>query len=111
MISAEEPVDLLIGLSVGAQVAAVVAAISSMASLHRPPGSAASVQITVPPPIGNLMLVSPTVDPQGRTVATLVTRWLAGGRRERTELLREQAPDWRRAGIRRVVAVVRSAHC
>ena len=109
-ISVEEPVDLLIGLSVGAQVAAVAAAVSSMIALRRQPCQATSLQATVPSQaIRGLMLVSPTVDPESRTVASLVARWLVGGRRERAGLLREQAPDWRRAGIRRVMAVVRSA--
>jgi pimeloyl-ACP methyl ester carboxylesterase len=108
-IAAEDPVDLLIGLSVGAQVAAVAAGVASTASLRRP-GSATPLPVTVPaPPIRNLMLVSPTVDPEARTTPALVTRWLAGGRRERAGLLREQLPDWRRAGPRRIAAVVRSA--
>ena len=109
-ISAEEPVDLMIGLSVGAQVVAMAAAVSSMIALREKPGPDASLQTTVPSPaIRGLMLVSPTVDPDSRTVASLLARWLACGRRERAGLLREQAPDWRRAGIRRVAAVVRSA--
>jgi hypothetical protein len=109
-ISAGEPVDLLIGLSVGAQVVAVAAAVSSMASVQEGPAPATPLRTTVAPPaIRGLMLVSPTVDPESRTGASLVARWLAGGRRERAGLLREQAPDWRRAGVRRVVAVVRSA--
>lgn len=109
-MSAEEPVDLLIGLSVGAQVVAVAAAVSSMIALRRQPGPITSPQAVVPSPtIRGLMLVSPTVDEESRTAASLVARWLAGGRRERAGLVREQAPDWRRAGIRRIVAVVRSA--
>lgn len=58
------PVDLLIGLSVGAQAAAVAAAAAPPSQLRR------------------LM---------------------------RPALLREQAPDWRRAGPRRLAALVRSA--
>lgn len=85
------PVDLLIGLSVGAQAAAVAAAAAPPSQLRR------------------LMLVSPTVDPRTRTGPRLLARWLAGGRLERPALLREQAPDWRRAGPRRLAALVRSA--
>lgn len=85
------PVDLLVGLSVGAQAAAVAAAAVD------------------PTQLGQLVLVSPTVDPQARTALRLLGRWLAGGRRESPRLLAEQAPDWRRAGPRRLARVVRSA--
>jgi pimeloyl-ACP methyl ester carboxylesterase len=85
---AGRPVDLLIGLSVGAQVAAVAAA-------------------TVPVP--RLMLVSPTVDPASRSAPRLLWRWLAGGRLESPSLLPQQLPDWWRAGAGRLTRVVRSA--
>jgi fermentation-respiration switch protein FrsA (DUF1100 family) len=49
------------------------------------------------------------VDPQARTAPRLLARWLGGGRVERPTLLREQAPDWRRAGPRRLAELVRSA--
>jgi pimeloyl-ACP methyl ester carboxylesterase len=84
------PVDLLIGLSVGAQAAAVTAA--SAGSLVR-----------------RLMLVSPTVDPVARTRPRLLARWLAGGRVERSGMLAEQWPDWRRAGARRIYGLLQSA--
>ena len=45
-ISAEEPVDLMIGLSVGAQVVAVAAAVSSMAALQPQTAPATSLQTT-----------------------------------------------------------------
>lgn len=83
------PVDLLVGLSVGAQAAA-------RAATH--PGAA-----------GRLVLVSPTVDPAARSVPALLGRWLAGGRVEPPRLGLEQVPDWLAAGPRRVAAVVRSA--
>ena len=89
-ISRADPVDLLIGLSVGAQAAAVTATTASSMVRH-------------------VMLVSPTVDPQARTVPRLLGRWLVGGRLERPQLLLEQAPDWRRAGLRRLSQVIRSA--
>jgi pimeloyl-ACP methyl ester carboxylesterase len=83
-------VDVLAGLSVGAQAAAVASALA--------PGR-----------VRHLVLVSPTVDPRARSAPALIGRWLAGGRSEPVRLLREQAPDWRRAGVRSLVAVVRSA--
>jgi pimeloyl-ACP methyl ester carboxylesterase len=89
-----DPVDLLIGLSVGAQVVAVAAAAQ---------GGAGS------PRIGRLMLVSPTVDAAARSMPALLGRWIAGGRVERPRLFREQLPDWRRAGSRRLLTVARSA--
>lgn len=64
------PVDLLVGLSVGAQAAVVAAA-------------------AAPSQLRQLILVSPTVDPQARTAPRLLTRWLSGGRVERRSLLRE----------------------
>jgi hypothetical protein len=85
------PVDLLVGLSVGAQAVVVAAAAAPRSQVRQ------------------LMLVSPTVDPQTRTGPRLLARWLGGGRVERPTLLREQAPDWRRAGPRRLAELVRSA--
>jgi hypothetical protein len=90
-ISTGSPLDLLVGLSVGAQAAAV-------AATAVPTGQ-----------VRHVMLISPTVDPNVRTAPRLLGRWLAGGRLERPGLLSEQAPDWRRAGLRRLVRVVRSA--
>jgi pimeloyl-ACP methyl ester carboxylesterase len=90
----QSPVDLLVGLSVGAQAAAVATATPS------PPG---------PPRIRRLMLISPTVDPTARRTSRLIGRWLAGGRVEPLSLLPEQAPDWWRAGPRRLARIVRSA--
>jgi hypothetical protein len=86
---ADEPwTDLLVGLSVGAQAAAVAAAASQ---------------------VPHLVLVSPTVDPEARTASRLLRRWLLGTRLEPLQLGREQAPDWARAGLRRLVRVVGSA--
>ncbi|MGD9989543.1 alpha/beta fold hydrolase [Pseudonocardia sp.] len=83
-------VDALVGLSVGAQVAAVAAA-------------------RVGDAVGQLVLISPTVDPAARTVPRLVGRWAAGGRVEPASLLPRQLPDWWRAGPARIATVVRSA--
>ncbi len=85
-----EPVDLLVGLSVGSQAAAVAAA-------------------TAPGRVGHLMLVGPTVDPERRTVPRFLAAWARAGTREDSSLLPRQAPDWRRAGVRQLVGVVRSA--
>jgi hypothetical protein len=82
------PADLLVGLSVGAQAAAVAA---TNGGARR------------------LMLVSPTVDPAARRPARLLGRFVAGSRLEPTRLGVEQAPDWARAGPRRLRAVERSA--
>jgi pimeloyl-ACP methyl ester carboxylesterase len=88
-LGAGEPTDILIGLSVGAQAAAVAAART--------------------PSLARLVLVSPTMDPQARSVPRVLGRWLAGGRLEPAGLLSEQAPEWRRAGPARIARVVRSA--
>jgi len=88
---ADEPrTDLLVGLSVGAQAAAVAAT-------------------AAPARVPHLVLVSPTVDPEARTAPRLLRRWLLGARLEPPQLGREQAPDWAHAGGRRLVRVVRSA--
>src|SRR5689334_14455141 len=81
-LAAGGPVDVLVGLSVGAQVA--VAAATRTPSLRR------------------LMLISPTVDPQARSGPRILGRWLAGGRLEPAHLLVEQLPDWRHAGPARL---------
>ncbi len=94
-IDRDGPADLLIGLSVGAQVAAVAAT-----APHRS---------QTPSRIRHLMLISPTVDPQVRTAPRLLGRWLAGGRQESPALFLEQFPEWCQAGPRRLVQVVRSA--
>ncbi len=82
------PVEVLIGLSVGAQVATVAATAA---------------------PVPHLVLVSPTVDPACRSALRLLGRWLAGGRKESPRLLPQQAPEWWRAGAGRMARVVRSA--
>jgi pimeloyl-ACP methyl ester carboxylesterase len=98
-------VDLLIGLSVGAQAAAVAAA----ASVTAPGAAGEDDVVAAAPQVRRVLLVGPTVDPAVRSTPRLLARWLAGGRVERSGLLREQAPEWRRAGPRRLVELVRSA--
>ncbi|HVD22585.1 MAG TPA: alpha/beta hydrolase [Lapillicoccus sp.] len=89
-LSDGEPVDLLVGLSVGTQAVAVAAAAE--------PGR-----------VGHLVLVGPTVDPDRRTVGRFVAAWARAGLREDSTLLPRQAPDWRKAGVRQLAGVVRSA--
>jgi pimeloyl-ACP methyl ester carboxylesterase len=85
------PVDLLVGLSVGTQAAAVAAAAAQRGL------------------VGHLLLVGPTVDPERRTVARFVAVWARAGTREDTSLFPRQVPDWRAAGVRQLAGVVRSA--
>jgi pimeloyl-ACP methyl ester carboxylesterase len=92
-------VDVLIGLSVGTQVAAVAAVATAKAPRTCSPRGS----------VGRLVLISPTVDPAARSAPRLVGRWLAGGRVEPVSLLPQQLPDWRRAGPARIATVVRSA--
>jgi hypothetical protein len=71
--------DLLIGLSVGSQAAAVTAA-----------GT---------PLVRRLLLVSPTVDPVVRSMPRLLAAWVRGGIREKPALLRHQLPDWQSTSL------------
>ena len=83
-----EPVDLLVGLSVGTQAAAI-------AARHIP--------------VGHLLLVSPTVPPQLRSEPRLLVQFLRGENHRNSPSWRSQLPDWRRAGPRRILACFRSA--
>jgi hypothetical protein len=83
------PVHALVGLSVGSQSVAVAAARTSL--------------------VRHLVLVSPTVDPAVRTLPQLLVAWAASGRKEKPQLMLEQAPEWWRAGPRRLNAGLRSA--
>ena len=69
--------DLLIGVSVGSQAAAVAAAET--------------------PLVRRLLLVSPTVDPVVRSMPRLLAAWMRAGIQEKPALLRHQLPDWRSA--------------
>jgi len=59
-------------------------------------------------PVQRLVLGSPTIDPRYRSVPKVVARWLIDGRREPSSLGREQFPEWRRAGVRRIATLLRS---
>lgn len=83
-----EPVDLMIGLSVGTQAAAVAAATT--------------------PLVRRLLLISPTVDPALRSRRRLFGTFLFGGEPEGPGL-DQQVPDWSRAGIARIYRGFESA--
>ena len=78
----EQPVSILVGLSVGTQVAAAAAA------------STARVE--------QLLLVSPTVDPALRSRPRLMAAFLFTGEKKGPSL-GQQVQDWRRAGVRRIL--------
>lgn len=82
--SGRATVDLLVGLSVGTQAAAVAAA-----------GS---------PRVRRLLLVSPTVDPGLRSLSRLLFAWWSGNDGHGEPGFLEQVPDWARAGVPRLVA-------
>lgn len=85
---ADEPVDLLIGLSVGAQAAAIAAVQSAM--------------------VTRLMLVSCMVDPGDRTPLRLLSAWLFR-KQEGDSSFDAQLGDWAKAGIPRILAGFLSA--
>jgi pimeloyl-ACP methyl ester carboxylesterase len=87
----EDPVDLLVGLSVGTQAAAVAAAVAGPARVR------------------HLVLVGPTVDSERRSAARFLRAWASAGPSEDPTLFWRQLPDWREAGARRLLTVVRSA--
>jgi pimeloyl-ACP methyl ester carboxylesterase len=80
---------LLVGQSIGSQVAAHAAA-------------------QVPGLVRLLLLQGPTVDPAYRTAPRLVTRWLLDAPREPPELARTQIPEWRRVGPRHLGRLLRA---
>lgn len=76
------PLDLLIGLSVGGQAAAVAAADY--------------------PGVARLLLISPTIDPAQRSRHALLAGWLRGEDHPDSPAMRTHLPDWRRAGPVRI---------
>ncbi|MFC7623777.1 alpha/beta fold hydrolase [Microlunatus sp. GCM10028923] len=76
-----EDVDLLVGLSIGTQAAAVAAAATRR--------------------VRRLLLISPTVDPALRSRRRLFGKFLSGGE-PRGPGLAEQIADWSRAGPARI---------
>lgn len=79
---------LLMGHSSGTQVAARAAA-------RRPPA------------VRGVVLASPTVDPRFRGWARLSLAWQLDGRHEPPGLTDSHLPEWKRAGLSRLVHVVR----
>jgi pimeloyl-ACP methyl ester carboxylesterase len=57
--------------------------------------------------VAGVVLASPTMDPAVRSPARLVTQWLRDGRREPPGLIGTQRPEWRRAGARTLIHLVR----
>jgi hypothetical protein len=84
----QSDVDVLVGLSVGTQAAAVAAAAGR---------------------VEQLLLVSPTVDPVRRTRRKLVATWLRDDHHPDSPSLALQLPDWSRAGLRRLYRCLVSA--
>jgi pimeloyl-ACP methyl ester carboxylesterase len=80
---------VLVGHSSGTQVAAHAVAL-------RPAGVAA------------LVLASPTVDPIARPLPRMLLRWRMDGRHEPPGLTESHVPEWRRAGLRGMLHLVRA---
>jgi pimeloyl-ACP methyl ester carboxylesterase len=80
---------VLVGQSIGTQIAAHAAAL-------------------VPETITMLLLQGPTVDPKYRTRPRLVCRWLLDARHEPPALLRTQVPDWWQVGARPLRRLLRA---
>ena len=59
--------------------------------------------------VGRLLLVSPTVAPERRSRRRLLTSWLRGDGHPDSPTLSQQAPDWSRAGVRRIYSCLVSA--
>ena len=59
------------------------------------------------PGVAGVVLASPTMDPAVRNPVRLIVRWLRDGRREPPGLVRTQRPEWRRAGARQLIHLVR----
>lgn len=57
--------------------------------------------------VGALFLASPTVDPTARSWLRLFVRWRLNGRHEASGLTQSHWPEWRRAGLRRLIHIVR----
>jgi pimeloyl-ACP methyl ester carboxylesterase len=59
------------------------------------------------PGVAGLVLASPTVDPVARSLVRLLVRWQLDGRHEPPGLTESHRPEWKRAGLRRLVHLVR----
>jgi pimeloyl-ACP methyl ester carboxylesterase len=68
---------------------------------------AARAATRVPPAVRGLVSASPTIDPRFRGWVRLLIAWHLDGRREPPGLTESHMPEWKRAGIRRLLHVVR----
>lgn len=59
------------------------------------------------PDVAGVVLASPTVDPAARGPLRLLIRWRLDGRREPPGLTESHRPEWKRAGPRRLLHLVR----
>lgn len=84
------PEVVLVGTSFGCQIAVEAA-------------------VRFPGRVRGLVLVGPTVDPEGRAWAPLFTRWLVNSVREDPRMARLNLADYRDAGLRRVFGAFREA--
>jgi pimeloyl-ACP methyl ester carboxylesterase len=82
------PVTVLVGLSAGTQAAAIAASRTSR--------------------VEQLLLVSPTIDPDKRTMHQQILVWVKGDREESGTFF-GHIPDWARAGIPRILRGFASA--
>lgn len=89
---AEDDLDgvTLVGQSVGAQIAAHVAALA-------------------PDRVRRVVLHGPVFDPRQRTLRSAVLHWASDIPREQPSLMAAEVPDWWRAGPRRIARTLRMA--
>jgi pimeloyl-ACP methyl ester carboxylesterase len=59
------------------------------------------------PKVAGVVLASPTIDPKARGRVRLFVRWQLDGRREPPGLAQSHWPEWKRAGLRRLLHIVR----
>lgn len=59
------------------------------------------------PAVHGVVLASPTVDPVARGPLRLLIRWRLDGRREPPGLTESHRPEWKRAGLRRMLHLAR----
>jgi pimeloyl-ACP methyl ester carboxylesterase len=60
------------------------------------------------PGVARVVLASPTVDPAARGLVRVLVRWRLDGRTEPPGLSESHKPEWKRAGARRLVHLVRA---
>lgn len=98
---------LLAGHSSGTQVAAHAATDAAAHAAADAAADAGDPAAAGGPDVAGLVLASPTVDPVARGWVRVLVRWLRDGRREPSGLLAVHLPEWRRAGPRRILHLVR----